>query len=164
MGKIDLSSSQTRIRSTRIVLVPRIGSEDGEGRGAVFLPSGWCARRCFPVDGVCWRWMSSPMARVPQWVPAADGAKEDDRAPAEAAAELLAPTNGGGARVSSRTPRSSKARRTKRKSGEDCQSIWSGAHRPAEATGSGATARRRWRRRLVRQPDGVRKKEESALT
>ena len=44
------------------------------------------------------------------------------------ATELLAPTNGGDARVSSRTSRSSKARRTKRKSGEDCQS----AHGPAQ--------------------------------
>jgi len=60
------------------------------------------------VCGV-WRQMSSPMARVPQRVPAADGAKEDGRAPAEVAAELLAPTNGGGARVSSRTLWSSKA-------------------------------------------------------
>jgi len=65
------------------------------------------------------RRMSSPTARVPQWGLVADEAKEDDRAPVEAATELLAPTNGGGARVSSRTPWSSKAWRMKRKSGED---------------------------------------------
>jgi len=61
-----------------------------------------------------------------------DGTKEDDQAPVEAAVELLAPTNGGDARVSSRTSRSSKARRTKRKSGEDCRSARPGTHGPTQ--------------------------------
>jgi hypothetical protein len=37
-------ASQTRIHNTRIMILPQIGSEDGEGRGAAFLPSG-------PADG-----------------------------------------------------------------------------------------------------------------
>ena len=89
-----------------------LGAGDGDG---VRRRRRWSSGE----DGV-WRRMSSPTARVPQRVPVADRAKEDGRAPAEAEAELLAPTNGDGARVSSRTPRSSKARRMKRNSGDDC--------------------------------------------
>jgi hypothetical protein len=50
-------ASQTRIHNTRIMILPWIGLKDGEGRGAVFLPSGPADREAaLPVRRKSGRW------------------------------------------------------------------------------------------------------------